>query len=540
MTRLTRFLVNLWLAYRVANFARHLQASGRGGETQAAAFATLMAQFAGTEFGRAHHLTAGTTYAQFREAVPPRSHGYFAPLIARMAAGESGVLVPGRCHFFVTTAGTSGEGRKLLPVPEAMLAHFRGALRDSLYLYAHRAGHAGVFLGRQLHVGASTALTKTAGAFRTGLDGMLALCLTPRAETHLYAPPPAVAQLAEGPEKIAATVRVMLPHDVTLVGGTPGAVCALALAGREAASSRQPRGPHLQAVWPNLECFAFTGAPLGIHAETLRALLGPTVKFHEIYAAAEGIFAAQDQGSPTALRLLTTAGLFFEFLPLRSFSEEALAKAGAECLPLGKVATDTDYVLLVTTPAGLCRYVPGDIVRFVSLDPPRLQFAGRTRAQLNAFGEGMTEHDLTSALLAVCTRNSWQPVNFHVAPASHRIPAGQTIPCHEWWLELRTHTMKTPTANLIEPELDAELARHNRGYATKRAARSLDIPTVWLVAPGVFERWSRAQPQTGDASKMPRCRSDRLIADQLDALTLFHHSSVTPFRSASPHALGKE
>lgn len=538
MTLAPRFLVNFWAGYRVAQFTRRLQAAGRGLGDQAAAFAARMTQAAGTEFGRTHGLTAATTYAHFREQVPPRVPGYFAPLVARMQAGEADVLAPGRCLFFVETAGQSGGRPRPLPVPEPMLAHFRRALRDSLFLHAARAGHAGVFLGRHLHVGASTALTEQNGCYRTSLDGLLALCLTPWVEANLYAPPAAVARLPEGPEKITAAVTAMLPRDVTLVGGTPGTICALALAAREAASTGKRRMTHLQAVWPNLECFAHTGMPLGLHQEALRAALGPGVTLHELYATAEGLFAAQDGGSPAGLRLLTDAGVFFEFLPLRRFQEDTLARAGAECLPLDQVQPGTDYVLVVTTPAGLCRCVPGDTVRFLSVDPPRLQFVGNTRLQLNTFGERVTERELTDTLLAVCAHNGWQAVNFHVAPDSQRIAAGRTVNCHEWWVELRTHTMKTPTANALGPELDTELARRNGDYAAKRAGRAVDFPSVRLVMPGVFDQCAKMRLQAGDSGRLSRCRSDRLIADQLAALTRFHQATVQPFNPADPPPKG--
>lgn len=529
MTLAPRFLVNFWAGCRVAAFQRRLRAAGRGAGDQAAVFARRMAQVAETAFGRDHGLTATTPYAQFRAKVPPRPPEYFDPLVARMQAGEADVLTPGRCRFFVETAGTTGTGTRILPVPEPMLAHYRHGLRDALFLYAARAGHAGVFLGRHLHVGASTALTEAQGAYRTGLDGMLALCLTPWAEANLYAPPPAVARLPDGPDRIAAAVRAMRPRDVTLLGGSPGSVCALALAARPAAGPDRAPPPHLTAVWPNLECLMFTGAQPGLFQDTLRATLGPTVVFHELYAAAEGIFAAQDAGSPAGLRLLTDAGVFFEFLPLRSFHEDKLATAGAACLPLDQVEAGVDYVLVLTTPAGLCRQVPGDIVRFVSVDPPRLQFAGRTRLRLDTFGENISERELLDTLLAVCARNGWQVVDFHVAPYSRRIAAGQTVNCHEWWVELRTHTMKTPTGNALGPELDAELARRNADYAARRANRGLDFPSVRLVMPGVFEQWAREQGKTSNAGKTPRCRPDRLIADQLATIARFHEATLPPF-----------
>ena len=532
MTLAPRFLVNIWAGYCVTRFVRRLRALGRGVEAQHQAFARLMARQANTEFGRSHGLGAGTTYEYFRESVPPRNYDYFQPLVQRMAAGEAGVLTSARCLFFVETAGTTADKPKLLPVPEAMLEHYRRGLRDALFFYAAKAGHAGVFLGRHLHVGASTALTEDKGAYRTSLDGMLTLCLTPWVEANLHSPPPTVANLPEGTEKNLATAQCMVPRDVTLIGGTPATVGAVALAAREAASVGKRRMTNLQAMWPNLECCVHTGAPLGLYAEALRTALGPTVNFHEVYAAAEGIIAAQDDRVPVGLRLLTDAGLFFEFLPLRDFNEDTIANAGGLCLPLEKVQPGVDYVLVITTPAGFCRYVPGDIVRFVSVDPPRVQFAGRTKLQLNAFGERVTERELFESLFAVCSRNGWQVVNFHVAPYRRRVAAGQTVSCHEWWLELRTHTVKTPTANVLAPELDAELARRNSDYAAKRNNRSLELPSVRLVMPGVFEQWAQSQHKT--AGKMPCCRADRLIADQLDALAGFHPATAVTFAPANP------
>src|SRR3954471_7838984 len=108
MTLAPRFLVNLWFGYRVAKFVRRLKASGRGIAAQQNIFGALMKQFSNTEFGRAHELTASTSYTQFRESVPPRLYAYFEPLIYRMFSGEAGILLCERCHFFVETANTTG------------------------------------------------------------------------------------------------------------------------------------------------------------------------------------------------------------------------------------------------------------------------------------------------------------------------------------------------------------------------------------------------------------------------------------------------
>ena len=534
MTLAPRFLVNFWAGWCAARFARRLKKPGYDRRAQRAVLAQWLAQSARTEFGRTHGLEAGTTYEQFREKVPPRPPEWFQPLVARMAAGERDVLLPGRCPLFVETAGTTGAGRRLLPAPEAMLDHFCTGLRDALFLHALRAGHAGVFLGRHLHLGASIAVSEDRGCYRTGLDGLLTLCLSPWAEANLRSPPGEIAVLPAGPEKTAATVQAMLRRDVTLVGGTPDQLAALAEVVRAAGPGGDAPPPTLANLWPRLECCVHTGAPLGLFAESVRTGLGPAVHLHEVYAAAEGLFAVQDDGRPAGLRVLADHGVFFEFLPLDACHPGALERSGDLCVPLDQVRLGTDYVPVVTTPAGLARCVTGDIVRFVSAQPPRLQFVGRTAHRLDLVGERVGEADVLETLRAVCARNSWLPIAVHVAPYVERHGAGQVASVHEWWLELRTHSVRTPMANVLAPELDAELRHRHREYALRREQGTLRLPLIRLVMPGVFERWARQHGKTAGTAKLGACRSDRLVADQLAALAPFHQDSIAPFPPADP------
>lgn len=528
MTLAPRFLVTLWAALRVARFARRLRRPGHDVRAQRAALAGWLAAAARTELGRAHGLTAQTTYAQFREKLPPRPPDWFQPLVARMVGGEADVLLPGRCPLFVETAGTTGSPRHVLPAPEAMLDHFRAGLGAALFHYARRAGHTRVFLGRHLHLGDSITVAEDRGRYHTSLDGLLTLSLSEWAGVNLLAPPGDVAALPEGPDKTAATLRAMLGRDVTLLGGTPEKLAALAATVRAAAPEGAPP-PVLTALWPNLECCVHTGAALGLYADGLRAALGPGVRLHEVYLAAEGLFAAQDEGAPDALRLIADTGVFFEFLPLEACAEPVIERAGPRCVPLAEVRPGVDYELVVTTPAGLGRCVTGDIVRFVSTAPPRLQLVGRTMHRLDLAGEHVGEADVLETLRAVCARNAWSPLAVHVAPYVERLGPGQVARVHEWWLELRPHSVRTPLANVLAPELDAELRHRHAGYARRRDAGELGAPLVRLVVPGVFDEWARHHRKTAGAAKIPRCRSDRLIADQLAALAPFHQDSIAPF-----------
>ncbi len=527
MTLAPRILINFLAGYRVNRLRQRFKAEGTGVASQQACYRRLMGQMARTEFGRTHGLEAAMPYDEFRRAVPPRLHDYFLPFIDRMALGEKDVLWPGQCQFFAATAGTTTGTPRRLPVTAEMLAHYRAGVRDTLLAYAGRVKHPGVFFGRHLHLGGSTQLRPVGAGYEGNLDALGFLSLSRWAEANLYAPPASIARLPEGPDKTAAIANAMVGRDVTLLAGAPSAMRLFADTIRARASKGKIRMTNLRAVWPNLECFLHTGAPLGLFAEELHAALGDAVNYHELYAAAEGCFATQDADPAAGLRLLTGAGIFYEFIPIWDYSDSSLSQLGSKCVPLEKVQTGMDYVLVVTTPAGLCRYVVGDIVRFVSTEPPRLQFRGRVQLQLASFGENIGERELTETLLEVCGQNGWSAVNFHVAPvARNPVPPHRTG--HEWWIELRSGTVKTPTGPLLAETLDAALIRRNSDYAARRNQRGFSPPLVYLVMPGIFDEWAKEYSPLGGASRMPRCRSDRLIADQLMGLARFATSGARP------------
>ena len=437
-----------------------------------------------------------------------------------MKRGEAGVLWPGFCANYAVSSGTTAGRTKYLPVTADMLAHFRQAGLSSLLYYTARTGSADVFRGRHLFLGGSTAMTPIpdTGGFKASagdLSGIAALNLPPWVEKHLYEPGRAIAQMTDWPAKIAAIAEQTAGRDITLLAGIPSWVLILA---SEMIRRSGGKASNLREIWPHLECLVHGGVPIGPFAGELRAVLGPDVRFHEVYPASEAFIAAQDAEAVDGLRLITGAGVFYEFLPMEGFNEAWLGGLGPNAMPLADVEAGVDYILLLTTPGGLARYILGDVVRFVSVDPPRLVYVGRTRLQLSAFGEHVIEKEVTDALLAVCGVHGWTIVNFHVAPEFADSSRGTIRGRHEWWIELKPSGTGEPAAGPFAAELDAELQRLNEDYEAKRKGGGLDMPVVRLAEPGVFEKWMRTRGKWGGQGKMPRCRSDRLVADDLEKL----------------------
>lgn len=489
-------------------------------------FEFLTTHLAATSFWKANGIVAGMSYDSFSARIAPRTYEQFAPEIERVRKGEADVLWPGTCAFFAVSSGTTAGRTKYLPVTEGMLGHFRRAGLDSLLYYTVRVKHAAIFRGRHLFLGGSTALTpiedvKPHEAYAGDLSGITALNLPGWVEKHLYEPGLGIAQMTDWPAKLDAIVKRTSSLDITMLAGIPSWVLILAAALREHSTQGKRRISNLQGLWPNFECFIHGGVPIGPFQEELRAALGPTVNFHEVYPASEAFIATQDAEAVQGLRLMADTGVFFEFIPMADFDDSRLEQLGRKVVPLVGVQTGVDYALLLTTPAGLVRYVIGDVVRFTSTEPYRLVYVGRTKLQLSAFGEHVIEKEVTDALIAVTRRHGWTIVNFHVAPVFVNTRTGQNRGLHEWWVELKPGTITTPTGPQMAAELDVELQRLNDDYEAKRKGGGLDAPVVRLVMPGVFEHWLKFQGKWGGQHKMPRCRSDRAIADELAQITMF-------------------
>jgi hypothetical protein len=528
MAVLPKSLLSIGAGFLSGREASRLKKERNNGSAQSAVFASLIPHLAQGFVWAEAGIVPGMDYETFRSTVPIHTYADLSRHIESMKRGAEDVLWPGRCSLYAVTAGTTGAGTKYIPVPEVMVAHFRRAAIDSMFWYTARVGNTRALKGRHLTLGGTTSLVKIpdTGGFEAvsgDITGIAALNQPAWSEKHFYEPGAKIALMKDWAERITAIAERAASLDVTLIAGTPECIVTLV----ESMRGANPIGRKLilKDIWPKLDCLVHGGVPMGPYLDELMESAGPGVNFHEVYVASEGFIAAQDAGTSDGLRVMTDAGIFFEFLPLADYDESRLHNLGAKAIPLSEVKADTDYVIILTTPGGLVRYLVGDIVRFVSTEPPRLIYVGQTRLQLNAFGEHVSEKELTDTLISVCRRNGWNIVNFHVAPIFGGTTTGTSFGKHqgrhEWWVELHAGTNVTPTGPVMAPELDAELRRQNQDYDIKRRDGFLEAPYVRLVMPGVFAQRMRHHGKWGGQNKMPRCQSDRTIADELGSALQF-------------------
>jgi hypothetical protein len=205
--------------------------------------------------------------------------------------------------------------------------------------------------------------------------------------------------------------------------------------------------------------------------------------------------------------LIVDNGIFYEFVPVAEYDP---AVEPRRRLWLGDVEAGVDYVIMVSTCAGMWAHVIGDTIRFESLDPPLIRFTGRTKYSLSAFGEHLIYEEVEAEITAAAAEAQTQPRDWHVGP----VFAG-VLGYHQYVIEPEARAEDAPR---FRDRLDEGLRARNADYAAHRSSGSgIPAPGLILTRTGAFEAWMRRRGKLGGQNKVPRMDgSGALTLDLVD------------------------
>jgi len=486
-----------------------------------------------TVFGKEHEFGAIAAIKDdeeliraFRKAMPINDWYVFKDHIEAMRErGEPDVLWPGRVGHFAQTSGTTA-GDKYIPVSPEM---FRSNYLASLDIFAHlinRGVHPERMMGgRCLFLGGSTDLEYNDKGIATGdLSGLVTPLIKWPLST-IYSPGPEVALMSHWPDKIEAMAQMAIDQDIRFISGMPS--WALVLIDRviEIANERGIKAKCARDVWPNLEVFVHGGVNYTPFVERMAIAFSgdPKIDFpcrQELYPASEGFIAMQDNADEPGMRLLVDNGTFYEFVPRDQIDDE-----NPEVLSCWEVEKGKQYVVVMSTNAGLWRYVIGDVVEFDSIPngfdgiggdgPARLRIVGRHRHFINAFGENLIGEHIEDGVSAGSKAAGLTIGEFTAAPVypSQSNRAG---------LEVAVEFDLQPDAEQLEifgRAFDENIKAANVDYNTKRSdSLGMTEPTITVLPGGTFHRWLDRKGKLGGQHKCPRCANHReILGEVLDA-----------------------
>ena len=468
----------------------------------------LLHRARGTEWGRRYGFNEKLTPAEFARRVPVSTYEQLYPELEKVLRGQPDVLWPGRPQWFAKSSGTTNARSKFIPVTAEALhhGHYRAG-RDMLALSTHLYPQQRLLAGKTLSLGGAHApnpFRPHEPASRTGDVSAVIMAQLPGWAEQLRTPPLALALLDEWEEKIERIARHVLHQDVRTLAGVPTWMVVLlrrvvALAGAD----------DITQVWPQLRLFLHGAVAFGPYRELFGQLIPDArMRYLEIYSASEGYFALQDQPDCADLLLLLDHGIYYEFLPADQW-----AAPDPRPVPLAAVELHRPYALVISTNAGLWRYVVGDTVRFTSLAPYRVRITGRTKHFLNAFGEEVVIENAEAAVAAASRATGAAVRDFTAAPVWFAVDSAASRGGHEWVVEFAP-AAAPPDLARFGAVLDATLCELNSDYAAKRH-RSLALapPRLRAVPAGTFEAWLARQGKLGGQHKVPRLLNSREVLE---------------------------
>jgi GH3 auxin-responsive promoter len=479
---------------------------------QAAQLRYLLDRARATKQGRRYHYAPDLSAAAFAQRVPIQTYEEAFPQIERVLAGEADVLWPGASMWFAKSSGTTNARSKYIPVtPESLHGcHYRGG-KDLLALFSGLYPEQRIFHGQGLSLGGShgpNPWRPETGGSRCGDVSAVIVQNLPGWAQFIRSPPLEIALLTDWDEKIERLAQHTIQQNITSLAGVPTWTIVLIRRILELTGAR-----YIREVWPNLELFAHGAVAFGPYRELFRTLIPPDqpdggqrpMRYLEIYNASEGFFGLQDQIDSDDLLLLLDYGIYYEFLPL-----DQLTAATPQAVPLEGVTVGPSYALVISTSAGLWRYMPGDTVRFTSTRPYRFRITGRTKHFLNAFGEEVVVENAEAAVAAACLATGAMLVDFTAAPIY--LQANERGG-HEWLIEFAQPPVDSAQFTAV---LDQTLRQLNSDYDAKRQYDlALVAPVVRIAQPGTFAAWLRAKGKLGGQHKVPRLANDRVLLEEL-------------------------
>ena len=248
----------------------------------------------------------------------------------------------------------------------------------------------------------------------------------------------------------------------------------------------------------------YGGVSFKPYKKTFDELIGRKVNSIEVYPASEGFFAYQDVPGERGLLLLVDNGIFYEFIKVDNFREKDPKRYS-----LGQVELGINYVLILSTTAGLWGYNIGDTVKFVSLSPFRIVVTGRIKHYISAFGEHVIGKEVETAMEEVCRSTATRVKEFTVAP---QIDPKDGLPFHEWFIEFEDFPDKIDQFAAL---LDRKMQKQNAYYEDLIRGKVLRTLVITQVAPSAFQSYMKSIGKLGGQNKIPRLSNDRKIADEL-------------------------
>ena len=469
-------------------------------ESQQKVFSNLIETAKNTSFGKDHDFVSIQSHEDFVKRVPIRDYEALRPYVDQVVEGQPDILWPGKPVYFAKTSGTT-SGSKYIPITAISIKEQVNASRNAILNYIHETGNSGFVDGRWIFLQGSPELQEKNGIKLGRLSGISAHYVPNYLQKNRL-PSWETNCIEDWETKVDKIVEETVREDMTLIAGIPSWVQMYF------ERLNQYSDKKVGELFKNFHLFIYGGVNYEPYRAKFESLIGRKVDSIELFPASEGFFAYQNAQNDKGMLLLLDSGIFYEFVKADEFFDESPRR-----FTIGDVETGVNYVMIISTNAGLWAYNLGDTIAFTSLKPYKVIVTGRIKHFISAFGEHVIAKEVEEAMQKAISATDAVVNEFTVAPRIN--PEQEELPFHEWFVEFD----KSPTdMEKFCSVLDQSLQEQNSYYFDLIDGKILQPLKIFKVRSGGFQDYMKSVGRLGGQNKVQRLSNDRKIADVLSEM----------------------
>lgn len=490
-----------------------------------------------TEYGKRYDFASVRSTADFRKGTPLVTYNAILPYIERMKQGTGNLLTVDKVIYFGITSGTSGN-QKFIPVTKYSLR----AKDDvtNLWAYYTYRDHPRMLDGKILAIVSPEIKGHTEAGIPYGPEDGHAYNNMPEIIQRSYALPYEVFSIDDYDARYYTILRIAMAQDVTILDtlnpstlvlmccrieglaeriigdirrGTLDASLAIRPDIREAieralkpdpkkadelARLRAEHGKLLpKHFWPHLELIeCWKGGTVKTCLRDLPQYFGDVAvrDFGCLSTESRSSIPVSDKGSGGVLAVDSN---FYEFIP-----KEDIGAKERRTLLCDEVEDGKEYLLVVTTAAGLYRYDMDDIVKVSGFfnKTPVIEFIQKAHNAVSITGEKVYEAHIVEAVRRAVEKNTVSLRSYCAYAETAEVPR------YVFLVELDGLPSRADKERFLA-SIEEELRRENSEYDDLRKQQLLRVPLLKVTTPGAFEKYRSARVSRGAHEtqfKMPR------------------------------------
>lgn len=466
-----------------------------------------------TNFGKSHGfaeiLEAENIISAYQKNVPMVEYEkFYQTWLHRSIDGVKDNTWPGQIKHFALSSGTTGSPSKRIPVTYDMIRSFQKTSIKQMTTLLNLDLPPLFYQKSILTVGGSTQLQKIENHFEGDLSGILKKHTT-WIVSPFTRPGSKTTRIKDWNKKMEIMVEEAPTWDVGIIAGVPS-WCIMLM---EKIVERYNLNS-IHDMWPNLKVYLHGGVFIQPYLKRFERLLGEEVHLLNTYLASEGYFAYQIEPGREGMQLLLNAGIFYEFVPFNSdyFKEDGTLKNKYEALTLEQTQEGVDYALVISTNAGLWRYIIGDLVQVTDLSQREIKITGRIKQYLSLVGEHLSLDNINEALNQLS-----QEMGIEIQ--EYGVHADTKNQLHNWTLGVANP--QDFNADQLVEKLDEKLCALNDDYASVRKY-NLGKPRLQCIQTDHFYQFMEKLGKLGSQNKFPRVMNEHQASQWMQFLRTKH------------------